>query len=88
MDRAPRRILWWSMRKLKINEWIIQIVKSMYDNARSKVRITNSYNNPINVSAGVHQGSVLSPLLFITVMEAISREFRTGCPWDLNHLVS
>ena len=31
---------------------------------------------------GVHQGSVLSPLLFI-VLEALSRELRTGCPWEL-----
>ena len=32
---------------------------------------------------GVHQGSVLSPLLFILVLEALSREFRTGVPWEL-----
>ena len=32
---------------------------------------------------GVHQSSVLSPLLFIIVLEALSREFRTGCPWEL-----
>ena len=31
----------------------------------------------------IHQGSVLSPLLFIIVLEALSREFRTGCPWEL-----
>ena len=71
------------MRKLRINEWIIQIVKPMYGNAHSKVRITNSYSNPIKVPVGVHQGSVLSPLLFIIVMKALSREFRTGCPWEL-----
>ena len=59
-DRVPRRILWWAMRKRRIDEWIIQIVKSMYDNAHSKVRIKNSYSNPINVSVGVYQGSVLS----------------------------
>ena len=80
-DRVPRRILWWAMRKLRIDEWIIQVVKSMYENAHSKVRIANSYSNPINVSVGVHQGSVLSPLVFIIVMEALSREFRTGYPW-------
>ena len=80
-DRVPRRILWWVMRKLRIDEWIIQVVKSMYENAHSKVRIANSYSNPINVSVGVHQGSVLSPLVFIIVMEALSREFRTGYPW-------
>ena len=25
----------------------------------------------------------MSPLLFIIVLEALSREFRTGCPWEL-----
>ncbi len=35
------------------------------------------------VKFGVHQGSVLSPLLFIMELEALSREFRTGCPWEL-----
>ena len=71
------------MRKLKIDEYVIQIVKSMYDDAESKIRIANSYSNPVNVSVGVHQGSVLSPLLFIIVIEALSRESRIGCPWEL-----
>ena len=57
----------------------------MYDNAHSKVRITKSYGNQINASVGVYQASVLSPLLFIIVMEALSRKFRTGCPWELLH---
>ena len=32
---------------------------------------------------GMHQGSALSPLLFVIVMEAISREFRAALPWEL-----
>ena len=32
---------------------------------------------------GMHQGSALSPLLFVIVMEAISREFRVALPWEL-----
>ena len=55
----------------------------MYHNANSKVGITNCYSKPINVSVGVHQGSVLSSLLFIIVMEALSREFRIEYPWGL-----
>jgi len=31
----------------------------------------------------MHQGSALSPLLFVTVTEAISREFRVALPWEL-----
>ena len=34
------------------------------------------------MKVGVHQGSVLSPPLFIIVLEALSREFRCGVPWE------
>ena len=35
------------------------------------------------INVGVHQGSVLSPLLFIMFLVVLSQEFRTGCPWEL-----
>ena len=31
----------------------------------------------------MHQGSALSPLLFIIVLEALTREFREGLPMEL-----
>jgi len=31
----------------------------------------------------MHHGSALSPLIFVIVMEAISREFRVARPWEL-----
>ena len=34
------------------------------------------------MKVGVHQGSVLSPLLFIIVLEALSRESCAGVPWE------
>ena len=82
-DRVPRKVLWWAMCKLGIDECIIRTVQAMYCNAQSKVRVGSCYSEPINVSVGVHQGSVVSPLLFIIVMEALSIEFRPGCAWEL-----
>ena len=82
-DRVPRRVLWWAMRTLGLEEWIVRVVQVMYEGARSRVRINNTYSDPFDVKVGVHQGSVLSPLLFIIVLEALSQEFRTGCPWEL-----
>ena len=35
------------------------------------------------VKVGMHQGSGLSPLLFVIVMKAISTEFRVALPWEL-----
>ena len=79
-DRVPREVIWWAMRKLGLEEWIINIVKAMYSNANSKVRVNDTYSDPFEVKVGVHQGSVLSPLLFIIVLEALSIEFSS--PWE------
>ena len=35
------------------------------------------------VKVGVHQGSVLSPILFNIVMQAIADNFTAGLPWEL-----
>ena len=35
------------------------------------------------MKVGLHQGSVLSPLLFAAVMDAVSSEERTGLPSEL-----
>ena len=47
------------------------------------VRVGYGYSEEFGVGVGVHQGSVLSPLLFIIALEALSREFQTGCQWQL-----
>ena len=35
------------------------------------------------MNVGVYQGSVLSPLLFIIVMEAVTLTVREGLPWEI-----
>ena len=82
-DRVPRKVLWWAMRKVGVEEWIVRLVQAMYNNARSRVGVGSEYSEEFEVGVGVHQGSVLSPLLFIIVLEALSRDFRVGVPWEL-----
>ena len=81
-DRGPRKVIWWALRKLGVEEWIVPLVQGMYANARSRVRVGEGYSEEFEVKVGVHQGSVLSPLLFIIVLEALSPEFRSGVPWE------
>ena len=71
------------VRKVGVEEWIVRLVQAMYNNARSRVRVGSEYSDEFKVRVGVHQGSVLSPLLFIIVLEALSRDFRVGVPWEL-----
>ncbi|VDP18090.1 unnamed protein product [Heligmosomoides polygyrus] len=35
------------------------------------------------ISVGVHQGSALSPLLFVVVIDAIARDLQNAAPWTL-----
>ena len=44
--------------------------------------LINTVKN-LMLGVGVHQGSVISPLLFIIVLEALSRSFKSGCPYEL-----
>ena len=81
-DRLPRKIFWWALRKLGVDEWIVRLVQGMYFNARSCVHVGEEYSEEFEVTVGVHQGSVLSPLFFNIVLEALSREFRCGVPLE------
>ena len=81
-DRVPRKVIWWALIKLGVEEWIVRLVQGMYANAQSRVRIDEGYSEEFEVKVGVHQGSVLSPLLFIIVLEALLREFHSGVPWE------
>ena len=69
-DPVPRKVIWWALRKLGVEEWIARLVHGVYANARSHVRVGEEYSEEFEVKVGVHQGSVLSPLLFIIVLEA------------------
>jgi len=54
----------------------------MYTGAKTVVKTVYGNNNSFEVKVGMHQGSALSPLLFMIVMEALSREFRIALPWS------
>ena len=79
-DRIPREVISWAMRKLGVKEWLVSAVISMYIGAKTVIR---TVYKGFEVKVGMHQGSGLSPLLFVIVMEAISREFRAALPWEL-----
>ena len=82
-DRVPHKVLWWAIQVLGVPEWIVLIVQAIYNGAKSNFRVNGSYSDKFQVKVGVHQGSVLSPLLFIIVLEALSSEFCTSCPLEL-----
>jgi len=82
-DRVLREVIRWALRKLGVEEWLVLAVMSMDTGAKTVVRTVYGNNSGFEVKVGMHQSSALSPLLFVIVMEAISREFRVALPWEL-----
>ena len=66
------------MRKKGLSEVIVRAVMSLYDGAKTRVRVGSAYSEEFEVKVGVHQGSVLSPLLFAIVVDVITENARRG----------
>ena len=58
-------------------------LRCSYSNAKFNVQINGSSSKSFKVTVGVHQGSVLSHLLFVIMMAALSREFSASGPREL-----
>ena len=82
-DKVPRRVVEWALRKQLVPEYIVKLVMALYNESFSKVRFAGSISDRFPVNVSVHQGSALSPHLFILVMEEVTKECRTGDPWEL-----
>ena len=76
-DCVHQDFIWLAMPKLGTDEWLVHLVKSMCKDVRSRVRVGDGYCQQFCVLVGFYQGPVLSQFLFIIVLEALSRQFRT-----------
>jgi len=61
---------------------VVSAVMSMYTGAKTVVRTVYGNSHGFEVKVGMHQGSALSPLLFVIVLKALSREFRVALSWE------
>ncbi|XP_063727152.1 uncharacterized protein LOC134854726 [Symsagittifera roscoffensis] len=66
-----------------VPENLVKTVMSLYRNSVSCMRRGNQRSNQFQVNTGVHQGSVLSPLLFILIIEELTKECGDGIPWEI-----
>ena len=82
-NKVPRPAIRWALHRQRVLESLIYLVMALYWETRSRVRVAGETSDSFEIGVGVHQGSVLSPLLFILVMEEATRECRVGGLWEL-----
>ena len=77
-DTVPRKVMEWALRKKGLAEVLVQGVMSLYEGSRTKVRVGSGTLDEFGVRVGVHQGSVLSPLIFAIVVDVLTEHAREG----------
>ncbi|TWW73181.1 hypothetical protein D4764_15G0005750 [Takifugu flavidus] len=75
-DQVPRSILWGVLREYGLEGPLIRAVQSLYQRSRSLVWIAGCMLDSFPVRVGLCQDCPLSPVLFITFMDRISRRSR------------
>jgi hypothetical protein len=82
-DRILRELVWWALRRKLVPESLIELIRTLYQEPVSIVTTAVGNTETFNVEVGLHQGSVLSPLLFIIVMNEITEDIKQGLPWEI-----
>ena len=86
-DSIEYPILFSHLYKLGINGKLWRILRSWYTGTECRVRVDGHCGESFRVERGVRQGSVLSPVLFLVVMDPLLRHGSLGkqllCWWFL-----
>ena len=82
-DRVPRDEVWNCLRIKGVSEKYVKLIQDMYQDSKAQVRCSNGLSEQFEVKVGVHQGSALSPLLFIIIMDCLTEDIRQTAPWEM-----
>jgi hypothetical protein len=79
-DKLNHSVLWLKLMQRRVPRTFLIILKNWYDNESACVRWNNMLSHTFRVRAGVRQGGILSPVLFlIYVNDMLTKLTRSGC---------
>ena len=68
-DSVNREAMWKILRYYGIPEKIIRMVQAFYSNCQCRIQLKNHISDAFEILTGVKQGDVLSPFLFLLVID-------------------
>ena len=82
-DRVPREVVYWCLRRKGVPEQMVRMVQATYKEVTTRVQTDYGETEEFGIEVGLHQGSALSPFLFVTIMDTLTEEVRSDIPWEL-----
>ena len=78
-DSLDRNVMWKILSSYGIPKKILNIIIGLYRSGKCRVVHRGKLGRWFTVDSGVKQGCVLSPLLFLLVLDWVMRKVNTGC---------
>ncbi|OXU18573.1 hypothetical protein TSAR_007230 [Trichomalopsis sarcophagae] len=75
-DTVDRKILWETMKKLGISNYLIERIKGIYEETKVSIRMNEGNSKEFWTNMGLRQGCVLSQLFFCIYITDLEREFK------------
>ncbi len=63
-DRISRPLLWRKLKQSGVSQKFLQAIQSLYKDVKCSVKINGHHSEWFNVSVGLKQGCLISPMLF------------------------
>lgn len=75
-DSVPHGLLWSKLFELGLSSKILRVLMDIYNNASAYVRLGAEDSGRFDITEGVLQGEILSPILFILFVSDFEKYFR------------
>jgi Reverse transcriptase (RNA-dependent DNA polymerase) len=73
--------MWWAFKRKLVPTKYVTLIKDMYTDVVTCVRICDGESDTFPIKIGLHQGSALSLYIFTLVMDEITKDIQENIPW-------
>ncbi len=75
-DHISRPLLWRKLKQSGVSQKFLQAIQSLYKDVKCSVKINGHYSEWFNVSVGLKQGCLISPMLLNLYIDDLISEIR------------
>ena len=79
-DSIPRLALWLLLERVGVPPVMLNIIKSLHEGMRVKIRSDGGTSEAFPVTNGLCQGCTMAPVLFNIYFSAVISHWRSMCP--------